>query len=67
MSAGTEVAAEDNTAGVAGHIDMGDAVMDMGDTVVDGPLGMERQSMVLVLIVVAYADPELEAEAESRA
>ena len=45
-------------------MDMGDAVMDMGDTAVDGPLGMERQSMVLV--EVAYAGLELEAEAESR-
>ena len=53
--------------GVAGHIDMGDAVMDMGDTAVDVPLGTERQSMGLVLMVVAYAEPELEAEAESRA
>jgi hypothetical protein len=46
---------------------MGDAVMDMGDTAVDVPLGTERQSMGLVLMVVAYAEPELEAEAESRA
>ena len=67
MSAGTEVATDGNTAGLASHIDMGDAAMDMGDTAVDVPLEKERQSMGLVLTVVAHAEPEPEAEAESMA
>jgi len=62
-----EVAADDNTAGVAGHIDMGDAVKGIGDTAVDVPLETERQSMGLVLTVVVDVEREPEAEAESRA